>query len=96
LHINYYFDIVKVVTILFKEAYPMMRLMRFLSGFIVGMSLGAAIVMLFAPESGAEIRERLRGQVEVILEEGRRAADQTRTDAQARLSELKAGTGQVS
>ena len=74
----------------------MMRLMRFLSGFIVGMSLGAAIVMLLAPESGSETRERLRGQIEVILEEGRRAADQTRADAQARLSELKDGSGQAS
>ena len=74
----------------------MMRLMRFLSGFVVGMSLGAAIMMLLAPESGAEIRERLRGQIEVILEEGRRAADQTRADAYARLSELKDGKEEAS
>ena len=69
----------------------MMRLIRFLAGLIVGMALGGAIAMLLAPKSGSETRELLRSRVEFILEEGRQAAESSRADAQARLTELKAG-----
>ena len=71
----------------------MMRLIKFLAGFIVGMALGGAIAMLFAPEPGSEIQERFRGRIEAILDEGRRAAERTRAEAHARLAELKAEQG---
>ncbi|GAB4529807.1 MAG: hypothetical protein Kow0063_07240 [Anaerolineae bacterium] len=71
----------------------MMRLMRFLTGFIIGISLGAAIAMLLAPQSGEQIRSDIRGWVAAILEEGRQAAEQTRIDAHARLADLKEGRG---
>ncbi len=69
----------------------MMRLIRFLAGLIVGVTLGGAIAMLLAPQSGSETRELLRSRMEFILEEGRQAAESSRADAQARLAELKAG-----
>jgi gas vesicle protein len=69
----------------------MMRLMRFLAGFIIGMSLGAAIGLLFAPQSGSENLELVRGRVQAILDEGRQAAERTRADAHARLADLKEG-----
>ena len=69
----------------------MMGLMRFLTGFVVGMSIGAAIGLLFAPQSGGETVELIQRRVQGILEEGRRAAEQTRADAYARLSDLKEG-----
>ena len=69
----------------------MMRLIKFLAGLIVGIALGGAIAMLLAPQSGSETRELLRSRVEIILEEGRQAAEKSRIDAQARLDELKAG-----
>jgi gas vesicle protein len=71
----------------------MTRLMRFLTGFVIGMSLGAAIVMILAPQSGEEARGLILSQVEGILEEGRKAAEQTRLDAHARLAALKEGRG---
>jgi gas vesicle protein len=71
----------------------MMRLFKFLAGFIVGMALGGAIGMLLAPQSGLEARENLRSRLEAILEEGQQAAEKTRADAHARLAELKAGQG---
>lgn len=67
-----------------------MRLIKFLIGFFVGMVLGGAIVILLAPQSGVETRERFRGRVESILEEGRQAAERTRAEAHARLADLKA------
>ena len=70
----------------------MMRLINFLAGFVVGMALGGAATLLLAPQSGAETRELIQTRVSMILEEGRRAAEQTRADAHARLADLKAGT----
>ena len=69
----------------------MMRLMRFLAGFVVGLSLGAAIGLLLAPQSGAETLELVRGRVQGVLDEGRQAAERTRADAHARLADLKEG-----
>jgi gas vesicle protein len=71
----------------------MMRLINFLTGFIVGIALGGAIVTLFAPQSGSETRERFRSRIEAVLEEGRHAAESTRAEAHARLADLKAGQG---
>ena len=68
-----------------------MRLMRFLSGFVIGMSLGAAIGLLFAPQSGEETIELIQSRFQGILDEGRQAAEQTRADAYARLSDLEGG-----
>jgi gas vesicle protein len=67
----------------------MTRLINFLAGFIIGMALGGAIAMLFAPQSGSEIQERLRSRFEAVLEEARQAAETTRAEAHARLAELK-------
>ncbi len=69
----------------------MMRLTRFLTGFIIGVSLGAAIGLLFAPSPGSEALTLVRGRVNEILEEGRQAAEKTRADAHARLADLKEG-----
>ncbi len=68
----------------------MLRMIRFLAGFIVGMALGGALAVLFAPQPGLETRQRLRGRVDTILEEGRRASELTRAEAHARLADLKA------
>jgi gas vesicle protein len=65
--------------------------MRFLTGLIVGMSLGAAVGLLFAPQAGEETLARIQSRFDAILEEGRKAAEQSRADAQTRLAELKEG-----
>ena len=69
----------------------MKRLINFLTGFIVGMSLGAAIGLLLAPQSGSETLTLVRGRVNEVMEEGRQAAERTRADAYARLADLKEG-----
>ena len=72
----------------------MWGLINFLSGFITGLVIGGATGLLLAPQSGAQTREQIRTRVDEMLEEGRQAAERTRTDAQARLAELKAGQTQ--
>ena len=68
----------------------MMRLIKFLAGFIVGMALGGAIAMLFAPQAGAETRQSFRSRLDAILDEARQAAEATRAEANARLVDIKA------
>lgn len=70
----------------------MMRLMRFLAGFVIGLSIGAAVGLLLAPQSGSETVNLVRGRVQAVLDEGRQAAEQTRADAHARLANLKEGS----
>ena len=71
----------------------MMRLVNLLSGFVVGLVLGGLVAALLAPQSGPETQERLRHRIELVVDEARRAAETTRTDAQARLADLKARQG---
>jgi gas vesicle protein len=68
----------------------MTRLINFVAGFIVGVALGGAIAVFLAPQAGSETQRCLRGRLEAILEEARQSAETTRTEAHARLSDLKA------
>lgn len=68
----------------------MRRLINFLAGFTVGLIFGGAVAMLLAPQSGPETQERLWGRIGEILEEARQAAEVTRSEAHARLADLKA------
>jgi len=72
----------------------MMRLVNFLSGFVVGLVLGGLVAALLAPQSGAQTQERLRRRMELVVGEARRAAETTRADAYARLADLKTRQGE--
>ena len=65
--------------------------MRFLFGFIIGLILGAAIILLTTPQSGKELQQRVKDRVNYILAEGRQAADARRVELENRLADLKAG-----
>jgi gas vesicle protein len=61
----------------------------FILGLLLGTAVGYAVALLFAPRSGAETQEMLRQQVEIVLKEGRRAAEDKREQLEARLEALK-------
>jgi gas vesicle protein len=69
----------------------MMRIVNFLFGFMTGVILGGAIAVLFAPQAGRDTQEYLRARFQEIADEARRAAETTRTEAEIRLADLKAG-----
>jgi gas vesicle protein len=69
----------------------MKQIVNFLIGFVIGVILGGAIATLFAPRSGRDTQEYLRARFQEIADEARRAAETTRTEAQIRLADLKAG-----
>jgi len=58
-------------------------------GLLTGAALGAGLVLLFAPQSGAETQGMIRERVQAVLEEGQQAADLRRQELTARFEDLK-------
>lgn len=68
-----------------------MRVMNFIAGFLGGVVLGAAAVLLTTPQSGSELQAGVRARFDGILDEGRRAAAARRAELEARFATLKGG-----
>jgi gas vesicle protein len=67
----------------------MSRVFRILAGLLVGATVAASLILLFAPQSGAETRRRIQESIEDILAEGRQAAEARRLELTAQFDELK-------
>lgn len=67
----------------------MARLVSFLSGMIVGMAAGGVAALLFAPKAGEDLRDDIKREVDEILEEGRRAAEQRQREMEEQLNRLR-------
>ncbi len=70
-----------------KEA--IMKLFRFSAGFLLGAAVGLGVALLLVPRSGDETRRLIRERVELVLEEGRRAAEERRRELTAQFESLK-------
>jgi gas vesicle protein len=68
-----------------------MRVMNFIAGFLGGVIIGAAIVLLTTPQSGSDLQAGTRARFDDILAEGRRAAAARRAELEARFASLKGG-----
>ncbi len=68
-----------------------MRVMNFIAGFLGGLVLGAAIVLLTTPQSGGDLQAGVRARFDDMLSEGRRAAAARRAELEARFASLKGG-----
>ena len=62
---------------------------RFLEGLILGALTGAAVVLFTAPQSGSETQETIRQRVNLVLEEGRRAAAERRAELEAQFAQAR-------
>ena len=69
----------------------MRRVLSFLAGFLVGGLVGAGVGVLMAPQAGTELQDRIRGRIDDLLLEGRKAAAERQTELQAQLEAFKAG-----
>ncbi|HFD38302.1 MAG TPA: YtxH domain-containing protein [Anaerolineae bacterium] len=65
------------------------KALRLSAGFLFGAVVGAGLVLLLAPQSGDETRRLIRERIELILEEGRRAAEERRQEMLAQFESLK-------
>ncbi|MCS7251702.1 MAG: YtxH domain-containing protein [Anaerolineae bacterium] len=66
----------------------MRRAIFWIYGFLVGGLIGAGLILLLTPQSGAELRETIRARWRQILEEGRQAAAQHRAELERELAML--------
>ena len=73
----------------------MSRVSDTVSGFFLGALLGAGLVLLFAPRSGDETQQLIRDRVEVVLSEGRQAAEARRLELTTQFVALKQPSKQV-
>jgi len=67
----------------------MMRMLRIAAGFLLGAMIGAAVVLLFAPRSGADTQQLIRERVQAVLDEGRQAAEARRQELRAQFEARK-------
>ena len=67
----------------------MAKVLKFMSGLLFGALVGAALVMLFAPSSGADTRQAIRDHIQAVLDEGRQAAEARRLEMMAQFETLK-------
>jgi gas vesicle protein len=68
-----------------------MRVINFIAGFLGGVVIGAAIVLLTTPQSGSDLQAGVRARFDNILAEGLRAAEARRAELEARFASLKGG-----
>ena len=72
----------------------MNRSVRFLGGLVLGAALSAGLVLLFAPQSGAQMRQMIQERVQEVVDEGRQAAEERQLELSARFERLKQPTTQ--
>jgi len=68
----------------------MRKIFGFLIGVLVGALVGATMALLLAPESGEELRTRIRERGQNFLGEIKHAADSRRIELRERLDALRA------
>ncbi len=62
---------------------------KFLGGTLSGLVVGAAVMLLFAPDSGKGLRSQVQQRLQAIQEEARRAAEAQRAALEAELARLR-------
>ncbi len=55
-------------------------LLRFVGGLAVGFATGAALVLLYTPQSGADVQQGIRDRVQQAVDEGRAAQEAKREE----------------
>jgi gas vesicle protein len=66
-----------------------MRFFRITMGMMLGMLVGAGVVLLFAPQSGTDLRQTIQDRIQAIVDEGQQAAAARRLELAAQFEALK-------
>jgi gas vesicle protein len=76
-----------------EQEASMRRTIGFLIGAIIGGLTGAVLALLFAPESGEELRTKIQDRTQNFAADIRQAAGAKRIELQNRLESLRAPKG---
>lgn len=67
----------------------MKRFLTLLSGVLSGAVVGAALVLLFTPTSGAELQSEIQNRIQSIKNDVLNAYDERKTQLEAELEQLR-------
>lgn len=67
----------------------MNKIVNIFAGLLLGALVGMGLALLFAPESGTEIRRRIEEWADEVRAVGQQAAEQKRLELTAQLEELR-------
>jgi hypothetical protein len=73
----------------YERRLVMRRIFGFVLGGLVGAAIGAGVALLFAPESGEQLRADIRARADEVVGEIKDAATERRAQLQSRLSALR-------
>ena len=62
---------------------------KFFEGLIVGAVVGAAVALFMAPQSGEQTKSGIKDRIDLVLEEGKRAAAERRAELEAQLAQSR-------
>ena len=72
------------------------KVFRFLTGFVLGAAVGAGLVLLYTPQSGEDTKQLLQERIELVLAEGKKAAEAKRQELIAQFEAAKEEGGEGS
>lgn len=67
----------------------MKKILSWLIGLSLGAALGAVLIMIFVPETGEQITNRLKQGYQATLQEARKASAVRREQLEAQLAEMQ-------
>lgn len=69
----------------------MRKVFAFLAGLLIGALTGGIVAILLAPQSGAELQQKIQDGVQRLVEEGKSAAEARRLELETQLESFKQG-----
>jgi gas vesicle protein len=67
----------------------MNRALNFLGGLVLGAAIGAVVGLMLTPQSGEDLQRKVRERVNLMIEEGQRAAAERRAELEAQFAQAK-------
>ncbi len=68
------------------------RVLNFTLGLLVGGLVGATVVLLLTPQSGEDLQKRVKEEIDILLEEGKKASSARKAELEAKMTRIQTGT----
>ncbi len=65
------------------------RTLNFIAGFLAGGLVSGGATLFLTPRSGKQTQEEIRGRIDLVIEEGKRAAAERRAEMEAQFAEAR-------